>query len=120
MDVEFVEETRASRPAPPGGRIHQLHDAAMAAPGYHEVGHPAGQPHDSESRQGLRLGQEHVVHRQYHLLGLEAELHGQLLQRVDRGAVDIGLTGLAQASVAHGDPEAFQQAFERRRPAVHG
>jgi hypothetical protein len=98
-----VEEALAAGPSPSGGWIHQLDDAAMATPGDHEVGHPSGQSHDAEGRKGLRFGQEHVVHRQHHLLRLEAELHGHLLQRVDGSAVNVGLAGFAQASVTHSD-----------------
>ena len=75
---------------------------------------------DDDRRQGPGLGQEQVVHRHHHLLSLKAELHGDLFHGIDGGPVHIGLASLAEAAIAHGDAEALEEAFERRRPAIHG
>ena len=55
------------------------------------------------------LGQPQVVDRQHDLFGRKPELTGDLLDRVDGGAVERGLTGLAQ--VGRSSPEC------RSRPA---
>src|SRR5438067_1752740 len=60
-----------------------------------------------------------MIERHHHLLRLEAELLGDLFERVDRRAVDVRLARLAETPVAHGDAEAFEQALERRRAAIH-
>ena len=113
------EEPARRRPAAPGGRVHHLDERAVAAPDDDEVGQPARVADDHDRRQAARLRQQQVVARHHDLLGLEAELRRDLLHRVDRGAVEVGLAGLAQAAVAHRDAEAFEQRLERRRPAVH-
>src|SRR6266704_2110851 len=61
-----------------------------------------------------------MIDRHHDLLCLESELYRRLLDRIDRGAVHIRLTGLAQATVTHPDAEALQEALERCRAAVHG
>src|SRR5262245_35995082 len=61
-----------------------------------------------------------MVHRQHDLLGLQAELHGHVLQSVDLGAIYIGLTRLAQAPITQGRATAVDQTLERRWTAVHG
>ena len=61
-----------------------------------------------------------MVHRQHDLLGVQAELHGHVLQGIDRGPINVGLTRLAQATIAHGHAKAIEQTLERRRAAVHG
>jgi hypothetical protein len=61
-----------------------------------------------------------VVHRHDHLLSFEAELHGDLLNRVKRGAIHISLTGLTETAIAHRGAKAREEALERCRPTVHG
>jgi hypothetical protein len=55
----------------------------MTAPDDNEMGEAIGLTDDHDRRQGPGLGQQQVVHWQHHLLGLEAELHGDLLYRVN-------------------------------------
>src|SRR5690606_20778597 len=57
---------------------------------------------------------------QHRLRGVEAEAGGDVLQRVDGGAVDVGLARFAEPAVAGRDAVAFEQARQRRRAAVHG
>src|SRR5262249_14943818 len=57
--------------------------------------------------------------RQQHLLRVEPELPRHVLERVDRGAVDVGLAGLAQSADGDVDAEAGEQALQRRGAAVH-
>jgi len=78
MHVDIIEEALAGRPAPPGGGVHHLHDAAVAVPGDHEVGEAARQAHYYKGWQGCGLGQQQVVDRHDDLLRLEPELHGGL------------------------------------------
>ena len=120
MHVELVEELPTGRPAPPGGRIHHLHEAAVAAPDDHKVGEAARQAHYHEGWQGCGLGQEQVVDRHHDLLRLEPELHGGLLYGIDGGPIHVRLTGLAQAAVTHMDAKALEEALEGCRAAVHG
>ena len=101
-------------------RVHELHPAGARGPQDHEVGHAARREGDDDRRRGCGLGQQQVVDGQHHLLGVEAERDGDLLEGVDRGAVDVGLTGLAQAAVGDRQAEALEQALERGRAAVHG
>ena len=52
-------------------------------------------------------------------LRFEAQLLRDPFDGVDRGAVDIGVTGVLQPRVADVDAESLQQALEGRRAAVH-
>jgi hypothetical protein len=61
-----------------------------------------------------------MVHRHHDLLSLQAKLHGHVLQGIDRGPINAGLTRLAQTTIAHGHAKAIEQTFERCRAAVHG
>ena len=79
MHVDIIEEAPAGRPAPPGGRIHHLHDTAVAAPGDYKMREATRQAHHHDGWQGCGLGQEQMVDRPDDLLRLEPELHGGLL-----------------------------------------
>jgi len=59
-----------------------------------------------------------VIDGDHHLLRVEPQHLRHVLERVDRRAVDGGLTGLAQPAVADADAEPLEQALERGRPAV--
>jgi len=83
VDVESLDQLPRAEPAPPNGRIHDLDEAAMTAPDNDEMGKAVGLTDDHDRRQGPGLRQQQVVHWQHHLLGLEAELHGDLLHRVN-------------------------------------
>jgi hypothetical protein len=61
-----------------------------------------------------------VIDRQHDLFGAQVELHGHVLNGIDRGPVHVRLTRLAQAAIAHGHAKAVEQTLERRRTAVHG
>jgi hypothetical protein len=120
VDVEISEELLGSEPAPSRSRIHDLKEATTLAPDDHEMGEVVGLADDHEGRQGSGLGQQQMVYRQHDLLSLEAELHGDLLHRVNGGPVHIRLAGLAETAIAYWDAKAFKEALERRRSAVHG
>jgi hypothetical protein len=83
VDVERIEQLPHAEPASPDGRIHDLDKAAMTTPDDDEMGEAVGLTDDHDRRQGPGLGHQQVVHWQHHLLGLEAELHGDLLYRVN-------------------------------------
>src|SRR6266545_1030199 len=63
-----------------------------------------------------RLRHQQMVERHQDLLGFQPEPVGGLFHGVDRGAVEIGLAGLAQAAVADRDAEPFEQRLERGGP----
>ena len=67
---------------------------------------------------GERLGPGRLG-EMLHLLGLEAQLLGDFLQRVDGRAVHVGVAGLAQPPVAERPVEGLQEAGERGGAAVH-
>ena len=109
VHIEFVEEAPTGRPAPPRARVHDLHDAPVAAPRHHKVRRPAGLSHHDKRRQGHGFRQEQMVHRHQDLLGVQPELHGNGFQHVNGGAIDIGLAGFPQAPVAHRQAMACQE-----------
>jgi hypothetical protein len=74
--IEFVEKASTGRPAPPCARVHDLHDAPVAAPRYHKVRYPVGQSHHDNRRQGHGLGQEQMVRWHQDLFCLQPELQG--------------------------------------------
>ena len=80
-------------------RIHHLHERSDALPQGDEVWPPAGRQRDDDGRKSVRLREEDMVQREHHLLGVEAELVRELLQRVDRGTIDVGLARLAQDAI---------------------
>jgi hypothetical protein len=120
VDEQAAEERVAADELAADGGVHDLDEAGGVRPDDHEVGQAAGRAHDRDRGQGLGLAQEQVVGGDEVLLGVEAEGDGDLLEGVDRGAVDLGLAGLAQAAVADGDAVAVEQALERGGAAVHG
>ena len=61
-----------------------------------------------------------MIDGDHDLLCLEPQAHGDLLDHVDRRAVEAGLTRLLQTWITDRDAEAFEEALERGRPAVHG
>ena len=61
-----------------------------------------------------------MIHGHQDLLGIEPELHGNGFQHVNRGAIDIGLAGFAQAPVAYRQAMAGQEGGERGWTAIHG
>jgi hypothetical protein len=120
VDVEIGKELLRGEPSPSHCRIHDLQEAPTLAPDDYEVGEIVGMTDDHERRQGSGLGQQQMVYRQHDLLSLKAELHGDLLHRVNGGPVHIRLAGLAETAIAYGDAKAFKEALERRWAAVHG
>ena len=54
-------------------------------------------PIDGDCRQGIRLFEQKIARRNHDLLGFKPELHSDLLHRVDRGPIYIGLAGLTQS-----------------------
>src|SRR5215471_6027236 len=60
-----------------------------------------------------------MIRRDHHLLGVQPQLRGHLFHRVNRSPVDVSLAGFAQTPVAQPHAEAFEQAFERGRAAIH-
>ena len=119
VHVDVAQERLAPHPAPPARRVHDLHEGAVHAPDDDEVNQPRRQPRHDDGGQRVGLGEQQVVDRHHHLLGVEAQAGAQRLQRVDRRSVDGGLAGLAQAAVADADAEPLEQALQRRGPAVH-
>ena len=119
VDIQIIQKTLARHPAAPAAGVHHLHPAGMLIPGDHEVGQFIGEAHHHQGRQGIGFFQEQVVGRQHHLLGLQAQLDGQVFQRINGGAIHRGLAGLAQAPIAGVNAEAFQDGLEGSRAAVH-
>ena len=82
--------------------------------------HPRRQFNDCDCRQGLGLFEQKIIRRNHDLLRFESKLHSDLLHRVDRGSVHIGLAGFAQSAIAHRNPESFEQALQSRWSAIRG
>src|ERR1700728_1781909 len=118
--MQTREQTFAGKPAPPGRWVHRLNQWPMPSPDEHKMRHPCRQFNDCDCRQGLGLLEQKIVRGNHDLLRLESKLHGDLLHRVDRGAVHIGLAGFPQSSIAHRNPESFEQALQRCRSAIRG
>jgi hypothetical protein len=59
-----------------------------------------------------------VVGRDHDLACVQPQLNGDILDGVNRGAIHVGLAGLAQAAVAGGDAEAVEQTFQGCGTAV--
>jgi len=117
VDVDFAKEPALGEPAPAGDWVHDLDQRPQGPPDDQEVREAARKANDEDRRQVL--AEKNVIEGHHHLLGIEAERPREVLDGVDGGAVDVGLAGLAQASVARRDLEALKQAVEGRRPAVH-
>jgi hypothetical protein len=119
VPVHAHQELAARDPDPPHRRIHDLEPRADAP------------PHDDEVRESIRQrGHDHrrqqalveveVVDRHHDLFGVETELARDLLDGVDRCAVERRLTGLAQPAIARRQSEAVEDRLERRGAAVDG
>ena len=54
------------------------------------------------------------------LFGDEPDVVGEILERIDRRAIDVGLAGFTQPSVAGGQAESVEEALERGGTTVHG
>jgi len=119
MDEQISEEPADGHPAPPDGRIHHLHQPAMAPPDHHKVGIAFRQPDHDQRRQRLTFRQQQMIGGHHHLGGVQAQLYRNLLECIDRRAVDTGLAGLTQARITDGDIEAFEEHLERRRATIH-
>ena len=119
VDVQLLLKTRSPLKATPGRRIHDLQQAAIEAPADDKVGYAAGVTGDDNGRQVLRKVERQVIARQKNLLRLQSQLHRQIFQRVDRCAINVGLAGLAQTSIADLHAKPIEQGGESRGPAVH-
>src|SRR6188768_1330919 len=53
------------------------------------------------------------------LFCLESKARRNFLERINRGAVHVGLANLAQLAVAHGNAETGQRALQGCRAAIH-
>src|SRR5579884_570368 len=59
-----------------------------------------------------------MIRRQHDLLCLQTELIGDAFDCVDRGAVNSGLTSLAQASIVDSESKPFEQALQSGRSTI--
>ena len=91
----------------------------MAAPGNYEMRDAVGQDHYSDGGEGMRLCQQHMIHRKHDLFGGDAKLVGDFIERIDGSAVDIGLASFAEASVMDVDAETFEETLESGGAAIH-
>src|SRR3972149_766646 len=120
MGVELLLQSGRSDPSAPEARIHHLHQATVATPDDDEVGISVGQEHDGEGGKNFGTWQQHMVDRHQDLFRFQPQLDRDLLKSVDGRAVDVGLTGFAQAAVAHRNTEALKETLECSRTAIHG
>jgi hypothetical protein len=120
MKVDLIEQTLTRRPAPSNGRIHNLHKAAVTTPDDEEVGVAGREPDHHNRGEGSGLGDQKMIDRHHHLLSLKSKLARDLFHGVDGGSIHIRLAGLSQTPVAHWNAKALEEAFKRRRTAVHG
>ena len=102
----------APGPSPTSRGIHDLDKRTVAAPDDDEVREPLRVACHDHRGQRRGFGQQQVVQWQHELLGLEAELHCNVLYRVNRRTVDVGLTGLLKPRIADPDPETLEETFE--------
>src|ERR1700732_5098483 len=91
----------------------------MASPDHDKVSETVRQHDDRDCGESVGFFEQHMIERQYYLLGLEPELVGNFLNSVDGGAVDIGLAGFAEAAIMHVDAETAQEAFQSGRATIH-
>jgi hypothetical protein len=119
VPVDAREKLAARDPDSPDGRIHDLKPCAGAAPDHDEMRESVGERDHDHRRQQLRVELE-MIDRHHDLFGVEAELARDVLDRIDRRAVERGLTRLAQAAVAGRQSESVEQRLERRGTAVDG
>ena len=120
MEIKLVEQVLRLHPPAPAARVHHLDEGAVTAPHDDEVRQPFGELDHHNGGERLRRRQQQVVGRNHDLLGRKTELIGHALHRVDRRAIDVGLTGVAETAVADRDAVALEHALERRGTAVHG
>ena len=83
VQVDVTQERLAPDPPPPPRGVHDLHEAAVHPPDDDEVNQPRRQPRHHDGGERISLGEEQVVDRHRHLLGVEAQAGTQRLQRVD-------------------------------------
>ena len=91
----------------------------MPAPGNYEMRDTVGQDHYRDGGEGMRLCQQHMIHRKHDLFSGNAKLVGDFIERIDGSAVDIGLAGFAEASVMDVDTETFEETLESGGAAIH-
>src|SRR3954447_24071402 len=114
LALEFGE----SNPPPTHRRVHQLDHAAVPAPDNHEMCKPIRKLNYHNGRQGVTAPEQQMIRRNHDLFRSQSELVCYRFERIDRGSIKPGLTGLPKALVADGDVKAFEQSFKRRGPAV--
>jgi hypothetical protein len=72
-----------------------------------------------ETAQAMTKWEKQMVEGQHLLLGSNPEQIGDDLDRIDRGAVNVGLASLPEPAVADRDVEPLQETFQRRGSAIH-
>src|SRR3972149_10720761 len=120
MGVELLLQSGLGDPSAPEARIHHLHQATVATPDDYEMSISVGQEHDGKGGKKGSTWQHHMVDRHQDLLRFQPQLDRDLFESVDGRAVDVGLTGFAQAAVAHRNTEPFKETLECSRTASHG
>src|SRR5208282_1971765 len=118
--MQTRQPTLAPEPAPPDGWVHRLNQWPMLSPYQNKMRHPCRQLNHSDCGQRLGLFEQKIVRGNHDLLGLESKLHSDLLHRVYRGSVHIGLAGFTQSPIAHRNSESFEQALQGCRSAIRG
>ena len=117
--MQHGEELLLGQPASAMRRIHHLYKGSHAVPDDDEMGGTGRQASHDQGGQCFGDRQQQVIFGQQQLFGVQTQLLGHIFDRVDRGAIDIGLAGLAQAPIAGGDTEPLEQAFQGGWSAVH-
>ena len=120
MLMQGLEENRLPYPSPSALRVHHLYQSTEGPPGDDEMQCAAWCRGQHDRRQRQCFAQQQMFARHDHLAGVATQHIGDLLERVDRCAVELGLAGFTQSPVLGRDARAAQHRGQGRRAAVHG
>jgi hypothetical protein len=120
MLVALAKKGRGSNPTTSRRWIHDLKKSPSMAPNHDEVGLSSRSPGDDDRRKASGGVQDQVVFWDQDLFDVESKGLRDVLQDIDRTAVEVGLAALAEPGVVARESVADKKSVERDRAAVHG
>src|SRR5580704_8517019 len=119
MAIQAGDKLRFGLPPPADRRIHNLQKAAEFPPRNHKVGDLPGAQNDGDRGQEIGFPKQQKIRGYHDLFRIETKLARDLLHRVNRSAVYVGLACFPQTTVTDIYFESPSQALQSGRPAVH-
>src|SRR5580693_5284417 len=103
VDVKLIQKLFARNEAAASGGVYDLDIFVVGSPHHDEMRNAVGLNDNGDAGKGAGFREQHMVDGQHDLLRFDAKLVGDFFQRVDGGAIDIGLAGFAQAAIVNVD-----------------